>query len=55
MVNAPAAIGIPAALIAHQGGWDEILLVAAPIAVVVGLLALARRSRPTAGTSSCVT
>ena len=43
MVNAPAAIGIPAALIAHQGGWDEILLVAAPIAVVVGLLALARR------------
>ena len=43
MVNALAAAGIPAALIAHQGGWDEILLVAAPIAVVVGLLALARR------------
>jgi hypothetical protein len=43
MVNAAAAIGIPAVLIAHQGGWDEILLVAAPIAVVVALLALARR------------
>jgi len=43
MVNALAAIGIPAALLAHQGGWDEILLVAGPIAVVVGLLALARR------------
>ena len=30
-------------MLAHQGGWDEILLVAGPIAVVVGLLALARR------------
>lgn len=30
-------------LIAHQGGWDEILLVAGPIAVVVGLLAVVRR------------
>lgn len=28
-------------LIAHQGGWDEILLVLAPIAVIVGLLRLA--------------
>ena len=27
-------------LLAHQGGWDEILLVAGPIAVVVGLLAV---------------
>ena len=43
MVNALAAAGIPAALIAHQGGWDEILLVAGPIAVVAGLLWLARR------------
>jgi hypothetical protein len=43
MVNPTAAIGIPAALIAHQGGWDEILLVAGPIALVVALLALARR------------
>ena len=30
-------------LLAHQGGWDEILLIAGPIIVVVGLLALARR------------
>jgi hypothetical protein len=42
MVNASAAIGIPGVL-AHQGGWDEILLVLAPIAIVLGLLALARR------------
>ena len=31
------------ALIAHQGGWDEILLVLGPIAVIVGLLMLARK------------
>lgn len=43
MVNATAAVGIPAAIVAHQGGWDEILLVAVPIVVVVALLALARR------------
>ena len=43
MVNAVAAAGIPASLLAHQGGWDEILLVAGPIAVVAGLLWLARR------------
>ena len=43
MTNAPLVIAIPGAVLAHQGGWDEILLVAAPIAVVVGLLALARR------------
>jgi hypothetical protein len=43
MVNVSAAMGIPAAMLAHQGGWDEILLVVGPIAVVIGLLALARR------------
>jgi hypothetical protein len=32
-----------ATLIAHQGGWDEILLVAGPIVVVGGLLAVATR------------
>ena len=32
-----------AAVFAHQGGWDEILLVAGPIAVIVGLLVLARK------------
>lgn len=31
------------ALLAHQGGWDEILLVAGPIVVVIGLLAVVRR------------
>jgi hypothetical protein len=31
------------ALLAHQGGWDEILMVAGPIVVVVGLLAIAKR------------
>jgi hypothetical protein len=31
-----------AALLAHQGGWDEILLVAGPILVIIGLLKLAR-------------
>jgi hypothetical protein len=30
------------ALLAHQGGWDEIVLVLGPIAVVVVLLAVAR-------------
>lgn len=30
-------------MIAHQGGWDEILLVLGPIAVIVGLLMVARK------------
>ncbi|MGZ4671728.1 MAG: hypothetical protein ACXV5U_14280 [Ilumatobacteraceae bacterium] len=30
-------------LIAHQGGWDEMLLVLGPIAVIIGLLSLARK------------
>ena len=30
------------ALVAHQGGWDEILLVAGPIAVILGLLVLVK-------------
>ena len=29
-------------LLAHQGGWDEILLVLGPIAVIIGLLKLAK-------------
>jgi hypothetical protein len=43
VVNALAAAGIPAAIVAHQGGWDEMLLVIGPIALVAGLLWLARR------------
>jgi hypothetical protein len=30
-------------LLAHQGGWDEILFVLAPVSVIVLLLALAKR------------
>ncbi|MDO9175537.1 MAG: hypothetical protein Q7V62_12090 [Actinomycetota bacterium] len=30
-------------MIAHQGGWDEILLVLGPILVIAGLLRLAKR------------
>ncbi|HEX9258894.1 MAG TPA: hypothetical protein VF855_05105 [Acidimicrobiales bacterium] len=30
-------------VLAHQGGWDEILLVLIPIAVIVALLAVAKR------------
>ncbi len=30
-------------ILAHQGGWDELLLIAGPIIVVVGLLALVKR------------
>ena len=30
-------------IVAHQGGWDEILLVVGPMAVVAGLLLLAKR------------
>jgi hypothetical protein len=30
------------ALFAHQGGWDEILLVLGPILIIVGLLRLAK-------------
>lgn len=29
-------------ILAHQGGWDEMLLVLAPILVIIGLLALAK-------------
>ncbi len=32
-----------ALLLAHQGGWDEMLLVAGPIGVVVFLIRLARK------------
>lgn len=31
------------AVLAHQGGWDEILLVAGPLAVFGGALVLANR------------
>ncbi len=31
------------AVVAHQGGWDEILLVGGPIVVIIALLAIAKR------------
>jgi hypothetical protein len=31
------------ALLAHQGGWDEVLLVLAPIVVIVAVLVVAKR------------
>ena len=31
------------AAFAHQGGWDELLFVAVPVIVLVGLVALANR------------
>jgi len=34
---------LAAAIVAHQGGWDEILLVAGPILLIAGLLTLAKR------------
>jgi predicted MFS family arabinose efflux permease len=30
-------------LLAHQGGWDEILLVAGPIVVIAAVLAIVKR------------
>jgi hypothetical protein len=34
----PAAV-----LLAHESGWDEILMVAGPVVVFAGLLVIARR------------
>ena len=30
------------AILAHQGGWDEVLLVGGPMFVIAGLLVLAK-------------
>ena len=30
------------AVLAHQGGWDEILLVLGPIVIIIGLLRVAK-------------
>ena len=41
-----------ALVLAHQGGWDEILMVAAPLALLAGVLWLAdRRARRMGGPS----
>ena len=39
-MRVPSAVS---AILAHQGGWDEMLLVAAPIALLAGVLWLANR------------
>lgn len=31
------------ALLAHQGGWDEVLLIGGPIVAIAGLLILAKK------------
>lgn len=31
----------PALILAHQGGWDELLMILVPVAIFVGLLWLA--------------
>jgi nitrate reductase gamma subunit len=40
------------ALLAHQGGWDEILLVVGPIMLIGGFLLLIRRRLKSAVTDS---
>ncbi|MCY3559979.1 MAG: hypothetical protein OXH20_02210 [bacterium] len=34
---------IATSILAHQGGWDEILIIIGPIAAIVGVVALVRR------------
>lgn len=29
--------------LAHQGGWDETLMIVGPLAAIIGLIALAKR------------
>ncbi len=43
MVTTPGDDIVTGLLLAHQGGWDETLLVLVPIAVIVALLQVARR------------
>lgn len=45
------------ALLAHQGGWDEILLVLGPILLIAGLLRLAKHrvDRHASGDDSAAT
>ena len=43
------------AILAHQGGWDEMLLVAAPIAVFVLLLRFANRRAAKLGDTTAPT
>ncbi len=42
IAHIPSATHTLATVLAHQGGWDEGLIVAGPLLVIVGLLWLAR-------------
>jgi hypothetical protein len=43
-VRSPGVIAASApVLLAHQGGWDEVLLIGGPILVIIALLWLAKR------------
>ena len=41
-------------ILAHQGGWDEMLLIAVPIALFGGLLWIANRRASAAGDGDVV-
>ena len=48
MIHSPMARTMPdvtgfSAILAHQGGWDEMLLVIGPIILIVGILAVVKR------------
>ena len=36
-------MALTVAVLAHQGGWDEVLLVTVPIIAIVAVLAVAKR------------
>ena len=52
LVGAAAHPAAVAAVLAHEGGWDEALLIAGPIVAIVGLLLLAKRRVDRFGTGS---
>ena len=37
------AAGARPVIVAHQGGWDEVMLIGGPIIVIAGLLILAKK------------
>ena len=42
-MTAVFAVVTASVILAHQGGWDEALLIGAPILIIMGLLWLAKR------------
>jgi hypothetical protein len=43
VIPSESLIAVTAALLAHQGGWDEVLMVLVPIAIFAVLLVVANR------------